>query len=64
MDITLQFDELLRQRQAPGTKTKHRVSLDVIEGFLREAYRIVRPFSRRSPPTHCETCEACEARLT
>ncbi|CAM1511498.1 Fc.00g090110.m01.CDS01 [Cosmosporella sp. VM-42] len=40
MDITLQFDELLRQREAPETKTKHRVSLDAIEGFLREAYRI------------------------
>lgn len=41
MNITLQFDELLQQRKAPKTKTKQPVSLDTLDGFLKEAYRIV-----------------------
>lgn len=49
MDITPQFDQLLKQREAPKTKTKQRVSLDAIDGFLKEAYRIV-SLARCLPP--------------
>ncbi|RSL95082.1 hypothetical protein CEP52_012278 [Fusarium oligoseptatum] len=38
MDITIGFNELLRQRDAPATKK--RVTMDAIDGFLKEAYRI------------------------
>lgn len=41
MDITASFNELLQQRDAPTTKSQ--VTLDVIDGFLKEAYRIVSP---------------------
>lgn len=40
MDITIGFNELLRQRDAPAAKK--RVTMDAIDGFLKEAYRIVR----------------------
>ncbi|KAF4126699.1 SNARE-complex protein Syntaxin-18 N-terminus [Geosmithia morbida] len=39
MDITPDFDELLKQRGAPTTTTKQ-VSLDRVDGFLKEALRI------------------------
>ncbi|KAK5998551.1 Syntaxin-18-like protein [Cladobotryum mycophilum] len=38
VDITSQFNELLRRHNAPPTAQK--VSLDTIDGFLKEAYRI------------------------
>ncbi|PNP52006.1 hypothetical protein THARTR1_07215 [Trichoderma harzianum] len=38
VDITAQFNELLQQHQAPPVVNK--VSLDDIDGFLKEAYRI------------------------
>ncbi|EEU40299.1 uncharacterized protein NECHADRAFT_33520 [Fusarium vanettenii 77-13-4] len=38
MDITIGFNELLRQRDAPAAKK--RVTMDAIDGFLKEAYRI------------------------
>ncbi|KAF5022252.1 hypothetical protein F66182_5691 [Fusarium sp. NRRL 66182] len=38
MDITISFNELLRERNAP--ETRKRVTLDAIDGFLKEAYRI------------------------
>ncbi|KAI5463449.1 hypothetical protein BGZ63DRAFT_352686 [Mariannaea sp. PMI_226] len=38
MDITLGFDELLRQHQVPTTKKP--VTLNAIDGFLKEAHRI------------------------
>lgn len=40
VDLTSQFNELLRQKNAPPCKGK--LSLDAVEGFLKEAYRIVR----------------------
>lgn len=39
MDITVTFNELLRERNAP--ETRKRVTLDAIDGFLKEAFRIV-----------------------
>lgn len=39
MDITSELDELLKKRGAPTT-TKQ-VSLDKVDGFLKEALRIV-----------------------
>lgn len=49
MNITVTFNELLRERNAP--ETKKRVSLDAIDGFLKEAYRIVSALHplRRAP---------------
>ncbi|CAJ0549351.1 hypothetical protein HG530_010135 [Fusarium avenaceum] len=38
MDITVTFNELLRERNAP--ETRKRVTLDAIDGFLKEAFRI------------------------
>ncbi|KAM0563490.1 hypothetical protein ACHAPJ_001211 [Fusarium lateritium] len=38
MNITVNFNELLRERNAP--ETRKRVTLDAIDGFLKEAYRI------------------------
>ncbi|RFN43373.1 hypothetical protein FIE12Z_12403 [Fusarium flagelliforme] len=38
MDITVTFNELLKERNAP--ETRKRVTLDAIDGFLKEAYRI------------------------
>lgn len=38
MDITPSFNEILQKRNAPTTKSQ--VTLDVIDGFLKEAYRI------------------------
>lgn len=42
MDITPEFDELLRKQNAPPT-TKQ-VTLENIDGFLKEALRIVRAY--------------------
>jgi hypothetical protein len=39
MDVTAEFDELLRKHNAPPTKKA--VSLEEIDGFLKEALRIV-----------------------
>lgn len=39
MDITVTFNELLKERNAP--EIRKRVTLDAIDGFLKEAYRIV-----------------------
>lgn len=39
MNLTVTFNELLRERNAP--ETRKRVTLDTIDGFLKEAYRIV-----------------------
>ena len=39
MDLTPDFDELLRERKA--APTRQQVTLDSIDGFLREALRIV-----------------------
>jgi hypothetical protein len=39
MNVTLEFDELLRERKAPPTRKT--VSLEKIDGFLKEALRIV-----------------------
>jgi hypothetical protein len=39
MDVTPEFDELLRKHNAPPTKKA--VSLAEIDGFLKEALRIV-----------------------
>lgn len=47
MDITIGFNELLRQRDAP--EAKKRVTMDAIDGFLKEAYRIVRHALPPSP---------------
>ncbi|KAF4342517.1 Syntaxin ufe1 [Fusarium beomiforme] len=38
MNVTVTFNELLRERNAP--ETRNRVTLDAIDGFLKEAYRI------------------------
>ncbi|KAI1014788.1 hypothetical protein LB503_003627 [Fusarium chuoi] len=38
MNLTVTFNELLRERNAP--ETRKRVTLDAIDGFLKEAYRI------------------------
>ncbi|CAG9937070.1 unnamed protein product [Clonostachys rosea f. rosea IK726] len=38
MNVTLEFDELLRERKAPPTRKT--VSLEKIDGFLKEALRI------------------------
>jgi hypothetical protein len=38
-DLTSSFNELLRERNAPPTRQA--VTLDAIDGFLKEAYRIV-----------------------
>ncbi|KAF4990822.1 hypothetical protein FDECE_14228 [Fusarium decemcellulare] len=38
MDITVGFNELLRQHEVP--ETRKRVTMDAIDGFLKEAYRI------------------------
>ncbi|RKK66839.1 hypothetical protein BFJ69_g15037 [Fusarium oxysporum] len=38
MNVTVTFNELLRERNAP--ETRKRVTLDAIDGFLKEAYRI------------------------
>jgi hypothetical protein len=38
MDITVTFNELLKERNAP--EIRKRVTLDAIDGFLKEAYRI------------------------
>ncbi|KAL4729501.1 hypothetical protein ACLX1H_003921 [Fusarium chlamydosporum] len=38
MNITVTFNELLKERNAP--ETRKRVTLDAIDGFLKEAYRI------------------------
>lgn len=45
MDITVGFNELLRQHQVPTTRKP--VTLNAIDGFLKEAHRIVRPPSPR-----------------
>lgn len=47
-DITSQFNELLRQKNAAPVAAK--ASLDAIDGFLKEAYRIVRLIG------HCDSC--------
>lgn len=39
MDLTADFDELLRERNAPPTRSD--INLDKIDGFLKEALRIV-----------------------
>lgn len=39
-NLTPEFNELLKQRSA--APTRERVTLETIEGFLKEAYRIVR----------------------
>jgi len=39
MDITVTFNELLKERNA--LEVRKRVTLDAIDGFLKEAYRIV-----------------------
>jgi hypothetical protein len=44
VNITVQFNELLQQHRAPPVVNK--VSLDDIDSFLKEAYRIV-SFSQR-----------------
>ncbi|KAF4432064.1 hypothetical protein F53441_13861 [Fusarium austroafricanum] len=38
MNVTVAFNDLLRERNAP--ETRKRVTLDAIDGFLKEAYRI------------------------
>lgn len=40
MDITPVFNDLLRKRNAPII-TEKKLSLEAIDGFLKEAYRIV-----------------------
>jgi hypothetical protein len=49
MDITPDFNELLRERNAPPTRSD--LNLDKIDGFLKDALRIVQRFStpRRKP---------------
>lgn len=42
VNITAQFNELLQQHSAPPVV--HKVSLDDIDSFLKEAYRIVSPW--------------------
>jgi syntaxin 18 len=50
MNVTVTFNELLRERNAP--ETRKRVTLDAIDGFLKEAYRIVSraPLFDLAPP--------------
>jgi len=42
VDITAELDELLGKRGAPRVLGKARLDTDALEGFLKEAYRIVR----------------------
>lgn len=41
VDITSEFDELLGKHGAPTTSGKAALDVDAIEGFIKEAYRIV-----------------------
>lgn len=45
-ELTGSFNELLRQHKSNPTKGKVSLDLDVLEGFIKEAYRIVRHLSQ------------------
>lgn len=42
LDITPQFNQLLQEGGAPKTRGPSAFDVDAIEGFVKEAYRIVR----------------------
>lgn len=46
-DLTPSFNLLLKKHEAPAAKASF--NLDQIDEFLKEAYRIVRPFKK--PPS-------------